>query len=143
MQAQQAFPSSGGEAAGPGGTVSYSTGQIVYTTMSSSGDTVSEGVQQPYEISVLGTDKFTSISLSAIVYPNPTVSSVSLKIEFADMPGLRYKLFDFNGRLIAAGDITNTTTIIAMENLSDATYILNVYTEMYRLKSFKILKRNR
>jgi hypothetical protein len=44
IQAQDAIPVSGGEAAGSGDTVSYSVGQLVYTTNIGSG-TVTQGVQ--------------------------------------------------------------------------------------------------
>ena len=143
LLAQQAFPSSAGEATGSGGKVSYATGLIAYKKISGPGGTAIQGIEQPFEIFVLGKDLFTSVSLSAIIYPNPTVSSVSLRIEFSDMLGLRYELFDFHGRLLAEDTITHTETIIPMGNLSDATYILNVHAGKYPLKSFKIIKKNR
>ena len=70
LQAQQAVVASGGTATGSG-TVSYSIGQVVYTTNSNSGS-VAQGVQQPYEISVLtGVKDAKDITLEFVVYPNP------------------------------------------------------------------------
>jgi gliding motility-associated-like protein len=46
-QAQVATVSSGGEATGAGGSLSYSVGQVVYTTNSGSTFTSAQGVQQP------------------------------------------------------------------------------------------------
>ncbi|MCP4553263.1 MAG: T9SS C-terminal target domain-containing protein, partial [Bacteroidetes bacterium] len=40
---------SGGEASGSGGAVSYSVGQVVCQTYSGTNGSVAEGVQQPYE----------------------------------------------------------------------------------------------
>jgi hypothetical protein len=51
-KAQQGAVSAGGEASGPGGSVSYSIGQTDYITKSSSGHFISDGLQQPYEISI-------------------------------------------------------------------------------------------
>jgi hypothetical protein len=79
-QAQQSTNSSGGNATGSGGKVSYSVGQIVYTSTAGSGGSASQGVQQPYEIFTLGIDDFSNINLTMIVYPNPTTTLVNLKI---------------------------------------------------------------
>ena len=53
LQAQQVVTTSGGNASGSGGSVSYTVGQIVYTTNTDSNGSVAQGVQQPYEISVV------------------------------------------------------------------------------------------
>ncbi|WP_159476557.1 T9SS type A sorting domain-containing protein [Dyadobacter sp. 3J3] len=47
--AQQANVSSGGNATGSGGSVSYSLGQIFYTSVAVSNGKVSQGVQQPFD----------------------------------------------------------------------------------------------
>ncbi|MGB4293795.1 MAG: hypothetical protein WBJ37_13065 [Bacteroidales bacterium] len=53
LKAQNTVTSAGGDASGSGGSVSYTTGQIVYTTVSSANNSVAQGVQQPWEISVV------------------------------------------------------------------------------------------
>jgi len=51
LQAQEATTTAGGEASGSGGYASYTVGQVVYTTKTgTNGNSVIEGVQQPYEI---------------------------------------------------------------------------------------------
>jgi hypothetical protein len=73
-QAQQATTATGGNTSGSGGTVAYSVGQIVYTTNTGTNGSVAQGVQQPYEISiVLGIDNH-SINLGLSAYPNPTTN---------------------------------------------------------------------
>ena len=52
LYGQQAVLGGGGEATGSGGTVSYSIGQIAYTSKGAGG-TVSEGVQQAFEVTNL------------------------------------------------------------------------------------------
>ena len=51
--AQEAIPAAGSNAIGSGGSVSYSVGQVVYTINTGTNGSVAEGVQQPYEISVV------------------------------------------------------------------------------------------
>lgn len=50
VQAQVNMTASGGNATGSLGTVSYSVGQVVYTTNIGAPGSVTQGVQQPYEI---------------------------------------------------------------------------------------------
>lgn len=47
MNSQESLNASGSEATGTGGTVSYSVGQVFYSTQTGSNGTLSEGVQQP------------------------------------------------------------------------------------------------
>src|SRR4030042_5256555 len=76
---QQAVSTAGGEATGAGGTVSYTIGQVTYTTNSESEGTVSQGVQQPYEIFVISSseDRY-GITFELSVYPNPASTNLKL-----------------------------------------------------------------
>lgn len=139
--AQQGSVASGGDASGSGGTASHSTGLIAYTTLTGSGGTATQGIQQPYEIFVLGNDNFEAISLSVLVYPNPTVSSINLKFDSFTASDSKFELYDLNGRLLQKQKITQVETPIAMDHLPTATYILKVYNGGTELKSFKILKK--
>jgi hypothetical protein len=47
IYSQETLSASGGDATGSGGTVSYTVGQVFYTSLTGSTGTVSEGVQQP------------------------------------------------------------------------------------------------
>ena len=76
LDAQNTIPSSGGNASGSGGTVSYSIGQIVYTTNTGTNGTVAQGTQQPFEISVVtGIEEALNITLQCSVYPNPATEN--------------------------------------------------------------------
>jgi hypothetical protein len=140
-QAQQASTATGGDASGSGGTVAYSVGQIVYTTNTATTGSVAQGVQQPYEISiVLGIDNhYINLGLSA--YPNPTTNYLTLNLGNAELSTLNFELYDINGRLIESRKIISSTETIAMENLPTATYILKVTNNNKKeVKTFKIIK---
>jgi hypothetical protein len=53
LQAQEVIPASGGDASGGGSSVSCSYGQMVYSINTGTNGSVAEGVQQPYEISLV------------------------------------------------------------------------------------------
>ena len=140
--AQKNTVSTGGEATGSGGTVSYTIGQIDYTQQSSSNGNVNQGLQQPYEIFIVGIDDNKEISLEMVLYPNPTDSDIKLKIDQAFVGNLTYQLFDFNGRQLVNEKIISAVTSIRTSTLSSATYFLNVSDETQLIKTFKIIKNN-
>lgn len=139
-QAQQATTATGGNASGSGGTVAYSVGQVVYTTNTGTTGSVAQGVQQPYEISiVLGIDNH-SINLELSAYPNPTTDYLTLNVGNSELSTLNFQLLDINGKLIEAKKISSTTETIRMENLPSATYFLKVTNNNQEVKTFKIIK---
>lgn len=144
LQAQTSVNSAGGNASGGGGSASYSVGQMVYTTNSGANGSVAQGVQQPYEISVvIGIAEGADINLSASVHPNPTTEDIVLEIgNFTSLNAqtLSYQLFDVSGKLIKSEVITDNHTIINIMNLAAATYYVKVVQEKKELKTFKIIK---
>jgi hypothetical protein len=141
IQAQNAIPASGGIAAGSGGTASYSVGLLVFTTVNSTNGSMAQGVQQPYEISVVnGIEEFTGFTLKSSAYPNPATDFLILKIENNDLVNLSYKLFDVNGKLIENKIIVSTETRIPMNYLVPSAYFLIITQHKEEVKTFKIIK---
>jgi len=138
--AQQATVSSGGNATGIGGSVSYSVGQVAYTTQTGSTGSITQGVQQAFEIYTLGVNDFPEIKLSMSVYPNPTISTITLKVEDLSLNDLNIELFDIHGKKIQTEKIQNTNTIIELENLPSSIYFLKVESGNKTIKTFKIIK---
>lgn len=141
LHAQNTIPASGGNASGSGGSVSYSVGQIVYTKSTGTNGSSAQGVQQPYEISVVtGIEEALGISLEIMVYPNPATDFVKLKIENYEVQNLRYQLYDINGSLLQDNKIVGNETNIVMSYYMSATYFLKVTDNNKVVKTFKIIK---
>jgi len=139
---QQAIVTTGADATGTGGTISYSVGQVVYQTHTSTSGSVAEGVQQPYEISVLSSVKEAiGISLTCSAYPNPTIDYLTLKVENYVFDNLRYQLFDMQGKLLESKIITSDQTNIPMNAFAPATYLLKVIHPNNEITTFSIIKR--
>ena len=69
IHAQTSINASGSSASGAGGSISYSLGQVVYTTHTGTNGSVALGVQHPYEISVVtAIEEAKGINLSVTVY---------------------------------------------------------------------------
>ena len=145
---QQAVVSSGGDAEGSGGSVSYTIGQIFYQTHGAE-YTLSEGVQQPIEISVVNVvTPDPGISLRA--YPNPARDHLMLETEQLVSEKMEYRFFDSHGRLVENRKITDQKTRISLSHLEAGVYFLHVFqtndplnqqaSRVREMITFKIIK---
>ena len=142
LYGQGSITSAGNNASGTGGSVSYSVGQIVYTTISGAAGTVNQGVQQPYEVSVVTSVRNSGeIFFECTIYPNPTSGHLKLAVRKTDRENLRYKLYDLNGMLLQEKEIGGEETEIFLDGYSSSSYFLNVMSGNLKIKSFKIIKR--
>lgn len=153
--AQEAIPAAGGTVTGQGGSVSFTVGQVVYTQLSGQEQSVIQGVQQPYEISVVTSTheiQFSGIDVQA--YPNPANDFVTLRIESSlnqQFQPFTYELFDMAGQVLEKKTISADLTNIPMVHLAPATYLLKVYNSTstrssgpnssLNSKTFKIIKK--
>ena len=139
--AQDAVPTAGGEAINDSGSVSYTLGQIVYTTESVTHASVAQGVQQPYEISVVtGAEEAGGIELRAVAYPNPTRGELTLRVSDTDYSRLSYELYDHTGRLLLSQRLTANEVSVPMTNTASGVYLLKVMSPNKDLKTFRIVR---
>ena len=140
IKAQQNTVATGGDISGAGGSISYSIGQIDYSTSTGSGGNLSEGVQQPYVISITTGMAVTNIQLNFLVFPNPTINNVVLSVDQTDIIGIFYQLLDMQGKLISENKISESKTIISMENLNASIYFIKIVKNNSEIKTFKVIK---
>ncbi len=142
--AQEVIPASGGNATGSGGSVSYSIGQIFFNIHTGANGSVAEGVQQPWEISVVtSVTEAEGIDLVVSAFPNPATDYLILRVDNYDFEHLEYLLFDVNGKLLKEGKVTGSETTISMTNLVPAVYFLKVIQtspSYQEVKTFRIIK---
>ena len=168
LHAQEVITTAGGDASGSGGSISFSVGQVVYTTNTGSNGSGAQGVQQPYEISVVqgiansnilkiakinksdpsssmatGNENSKLINLECMAFPNPTNDLLTLSIQNFDTENgnLSYRLLDIDGRLLESKIVENRNTNISMGNRIPASYILNIFKGIKSIKTFKIIKK--
>lgn len=142
VQAQHAVVPSGGEGSGSGGSFSYSIGQIVYQATAGPTASISEGVQQAYEVSIVtGLSEISTFSIQ--VYPNPTTDYLFLNMEQLNgesIDELTYEIMDLHGRRLISEPIISATTQIDMKTLAPAAYFLQIRLGSQEIKSIKIIK---
>jgi len=140
LHAQETISASGGEATG-NGSASYTVGQVFYKTHTGDNGSVAEGVQQPYEISVVtAIEETKGINLSVSAYPNPTTDYLTLEVKDFELSNLNFQLYDMQGKLLQNEKITSNQTSIVMSNLVSATYFVKVVQGNKEVKTFKIIK---
>jgi predicted small secreted protein len=140
LSAQHTIGPSGKDISTSGGAISYSVGQLVYTSSTGTGS-LRQGIQQNLEVFTIGTPLMTSLNLKMVTYPNPTTDYLILELTDKTLTNLNYSLFDINGKVISNSKITEDVTRIQMQALSLGVYILNVSQLNKELKSFKIIKK--
>ena len=141
---------SGGEATGSGGAVSYSVGQIDYRVVSDTGGSISQGVQQVFEIEELPlllpsapiseTMEKEIVPMEMALFPNPASTHIVLSMNMDPSKGDMYQLFDVHGRLLKSEFLVSRSQTIRMERLEAATYFLHIRRNNSPIKSYKIIK---
>ncbi|MBL7889103.1 MAG: T9SS type A sorting domain-containing protein [Bacteroidia bacterium] len=137
---QQNTVAGGADISGSGGSVSFSIGQIDHQTKTSASGTITEGVQQPYEIMVVTGIVNTTIQLSINAYPNPVVDQLVLIIDQTDLTKVFYMLTDVTGKLISEKKISASRTEIQFNELPQGIYFIKVVFNNKEVKVFKIIK---
>lgn len=150
VSAQESVIAAGGNASGSGGSTSYSVGQVVFTTNTGTNGSVAQGVQHPFEISVVtGLEEAKGINLTVSAYPNPATDYLTLEVKDFDLSNINFQLYDMQGKLLQNEKITGNQTSIVMSNLLPATYFVKVIVKtqgiasQQEVKTFKVVKGER
>ncbi|MES2812016.1 MAG: T9SS type A sorting domain-containing protein [Bacteroidota bacterium] len=136
---QESVNTSGGNATGTGGSVSYSVGQVAYLSHSGSGGSFNEGVQQPFEIFLLSTTNFEDANAISI-HPNPTSRQLFLTVK--EVSGdLNYSITNVSGKILMKDKVSHLQTTLNVENLASGIYIFTISSEdNSKQKVYKIIK---
>lgn len=131
-----AIITSGSDATGDFGSVSYSIGQVFYTYVGeSSVYNLAQGIQHQEKLKN-GTES------EIFIFPNPTSDIVNLNMKdvLVQNGQQSYQIYNMQGRLLEQSIIVEATTPISLNLLSEATYILQISDNTKVLKTFKIIK---
>lgn len=139
---QEAIPATGGTAAGTGGSVTYTVGQVAFDVVTGTSGFIIQGVQQPYEIStVTAIEDTEDITLEYSVYPNPTEGIIRLVIKSVNDGDFRFQLYNLNGTVLQDKKVIDKETEISMDSQTSAIYFLRVIRDNREVKVFKIVKK--
>lgn len=133
---QKAVVTAGGDAFGSGGSISYSIGQVAYS--SSTGGLVNEGVQQPYELFITSVDaSFAAFDMN--LFPNPTSDEFIIDMKnYVD--GISADVFDTHGSLIENRRLLSNRTAVDVSNWAAATYLIRLTDASGKSASYSLIK---
>jgi len=138
--AQSAIVTTGNEIKTVTGSVSYSVGQIANKNKDAASGKITEGVQQPYEITTLRTSE-SSPTKNITIYPNPVKDMLQIDFNNEEFKNSNYQLFNAQGQLINSGKISAQKTEINFSTYPTSIYILKIEDNSKVNKSFKIIKK--
>jgi hypothetical protein len=133
---QQALVVTGGNASGVGGSVSYSIGQVAYT--SDAAGFVNSGIQQPFEITITSVDdSFRDLQVS--LFPNPTSRELIIEMNNPNN-GISAEVFNSNGSLMDTFRLASTRESIPVSHWAPATYMIRLTDESGNSAVYQIVK---
>ncbi len=133
---------SGGSAgSGTRGNSSFAIGQVFHFTLTNKTTSNSKEVQKALKESTLKNENRSDFLLDVTLFPNPTTANVVLKINNVPIQEFDFLLYDLVGRFIMKQKVTNKETIIRMDQLVDAIYVLKINRNNREVQTFKIIKK--
>lgn len=138
--AQQTIPATGHQAAGSSGSMSYTVGQVAYSTQGSSAGTVAQGVQQPYEFLVMAQNEPLGDPFASALYPNPATQDAELRIIGDPSKTLRMELRNEEGKLLNEAVISGAVAPVPLSNLAAGIYLVHVFEDDHCVNTFRIIK---
>lgn len=139
-QGQESVNTAGGVDIGSGGSVSFSVGQLVYTTESKASGAVVQGIQRPHKLTATNLKKPDN-SLSFKAYPNPSSGDLFLETNAYRKGKLVYHLMDMQGKRLMTNPIALPKTKINLRSFAVGTYLIQIYdAEKQPVQTIKIVK---
>lgn len=136
VHAQNGTVASGGNATGSGGSVSYSVGQVFYTTNSGSNGKVSQGVQQVFDLIEPVFSPVASICYGGSLSPLPTTSNNGITGSWSpainNLATTTYTFTPDNGQF------ASTTTLTVVVNLLPSTPLVTANTPLCAISNLNL-----
>ena len=131
-----AVVSAGGNILSSSGSISYTVGQINYTSIPGSFVVVYLGVQQVYDPYITSIDANTDIS----IWPNPVSTTLYIDVKSINNLGMLYQIYTIDGKLLVSKQSSDSRTAINMLYYRQGIYVLMVRYSNKKTLKFKIIK---
>jgi hypothetical protein len=138
VMAQERATSAGGEVSNSTGSVSYSIGLPDYVNSTSADGSITQGVQQPYELFALGVENWDA-TVNIVVFPNPTTGFITVTIDNS-LENVAYTLTDLNGKIVKMGTLQGAASMIDLSEIAASNYYLNIQVAEQLVRSYQLVK---
>jgi hypothetical protein len=136
IQAQQQVIATSGNAVDyTSGSISWTIGEPVVSTLASSDKVLNQGFQQSsLNLKAVNPDPDLKIS----VWPNPTINWLTLSVEKPDQ--ILFQLFDLDGKLLQTNTLNDITTNIDFSDFISGAYQIKIVKGEKELKTITVIK---
>ena len=139
LQGQQVIATAGSTLSNSNGSMSFTIGEGLTQAFSKGDKVITQGFQQPNLIvSTLSVVKEIEFTIEA--YPNPATDLLNIQVGKEEVNGLKYKLFDLNGKLLKSDKLDASETQVPFMEFRNGIYLLRISDGLRELKTFKIIK---
>jgi len=140
MKAQSTMVAAGGNAIGPTAQVSYTIGQVVYTSQYNSDAIVDQGVQHSIEIYPVSIGKEES-ECSISVFPKKSCESKTISLgETREFQG-KWSIIDIHGKQVLAQEYDSSHTTLSLSDLPTGSYTLLIHDTRSKIQKHYTIKK--
>lgn len=123
------------------GSVSFTVGQVVYSSYMAGDVVVTEGVQQVWQLQPTRTGLADiKHTMQVCVFPNPASDYVYLTSKGAVNANYRYTIIDANGQSKQSGSFIEFPYKLNLTALSGSMYMVSVYRGNELITTFRLIK---
>jgi len=145
LSAQQGIVSSGDYINYFNGSVSYSIGQVSFGSFSSEAGNVNQGLQQPFQFSIVGTSDLHRNSMF-LLHPNPANQNLYLQLSthesLVEVRDFYVMVYDMQGKLLITQRLNDDVNTISINVLPAAMYFIQVWQANKFIQSVSFTKTN-
>lgn len=120
------------------GSISWTLGELSIETSVLENNILTQGMQQPL-LEIMVTSIIESLDNEIKAFPNPTDGLLYLKTTFSG--GMSYQVFNLLGNDIDHGLITQSESLISLNNLDPGIYLIKVVEGQSVIKILRIIKK--
>ncbi len=121
-------------------SLSWTIGESVIETYSSTNNKLTQGFQQSSYI-ITSVKENVNNSFSVLVYPNPASNFINIYSESTEIKKMRVELLDIAGKSIHSETFQNKLQL-DLSGYTSGVYFIKVYDDNNSVRTFKLLKTN-
>ncbi len=121
--------------------ITFSVGQIDFESISDQDFTISQGLQQPFEISDIVSINEVILDIELAIFPNPTYNVINIINLSNTERFLLVEMFDLAGSKIISERWSERSITLQIDSYPAGMYVLKISDENQISKSYKISKK--
>ena len=137
---QESVVISGGEISGPGGSMSISIGQTFYQTNNDAIYSEVQGVQQPFEFSIVSSTDIQNKLKNIDTYPILASQYITILNDDYSLEKIKFEIFNLRGQKVKEGELIGPKQIIQITDIKVGNYFIHFRHPEHQFSSIQFIK---